>query len=207
MQNYTNTIVPLKANKPYPKFNPDNVLIFDDMFPKYLAEEHEVQLLMYHWEYGHLTDATKPYDKFFGRQIFHRLQGGNQAPSPPFINNLTALISNFIAYHIDKDANYLGLYRISANGQTPGMIAGAHVDTNERNNFWTAVYMVNDSDGDLVFHQDGNEAERVEFKKGRMVVFPSGYLHEAEPPSKSKWRMTIGIMFELTTDRQYNDDR
>ena len=207
MQNFTNnTIVPLKPVKPYPKFDPNNVLIFDDMFPRYLVEEHEVQMLMYHWEYGHFTDSTKPYDKFFGRQIFHRLQGGNQSPAPPLINNLNALISNFIVHHIDKDAQFLGFYRISANGQTPNMIAGAHVDTTERNHFWTAVYMVNEGDGDLIFYSGDKEAERVEFKKGRTVVFPSGYMHEALPPTKTKWRITIGIMFELATERQYQND-
>lgn len=204
MHNFNTPIVPLKSTKPYPKFNPNNVLIFDDMFPQYLIEEHEVQMLMYHWEYGHFTDSNKPYDKFFGRQIFHRLQGGNQAPSMPFINNLTALISSFISYHIDSEAKYLGLYRISANGQTPGMIAGAHVDTTDRNHYWTAVYMAS-GDGDLVFYDDGKEVDRVEFKKGRLAVFPSGYMHEALPPTETKWRMTIGIMFEIDTERQFKE--
>ena len=204
MQNFNNTIMPLKNSAPYPDFDPDNVLIFDGMFPDYLVEEHEAQMLMYQWEYGHSTDATKPYDKFFGRQIFHRAQGGNQAPAPPCVNNLTSLIASVIAPNIDKEANYLGLYRISANGQTPNMIAGAHKDTTERNNFWTAVYMVNAADGDLVFYNDaGEEKDRAEYKKGRTVVFPSGYMHEAEPPVNTKWRITLGIMFEIETNRQY----
>jgi hypothetical protein len=206
MQPINNTITPLKSNKPYPKFNPDNVLIFDDMFPPYLQDEHEVQMLMYHWEYGHFTDHTKPYDKFFGRQMFHRAQGGSQAQTPPFINNLTSLLSSVICHLIDPDAQYLGLYRISANGQTPGMIAGVHVDTKERNGFWTAVYMVNDGDGDLVFYDENNiEKDRAVFKKGRLVVFPSGYMHEALPPTNTKWRVTIGIMFEISTNKHLND--
>jgi hypothetical protein len=86
------------------------------------------------------------------------------------------------------------------------MKAGIHVDTKERNTFWTAVYMVNDSDGDLAFYKNDSDrtlVDSVPFKTGRIVIFPSGYVHEGKPPVTKKWRVTVGVMFDLNTNKQY----
>jgi hypothetical protein len=68
--------------------------------------------------------------------------------------------------------------------------------------------MANISDGALTFYTnntDNIKTDSVEFVPGRIVVFPSGYTHEAEAPVQSKWRVTIGIMFDLDTRRQYDN--
>jgi hypothetical protein len=66
--------------------------------------------------------------------------------------------------------------------------------------------MSNEADGDLTFYKhdtDRVKTDSIEYKKGRIVIFPSGYAHEAQPPSKTKWRTTIAVMFDLDTKKQY----
>lgn len=199
--------VPLKNTTPYPEYNSSNIFVFDDCFPTFLFDDGVYQLGITQWEYGHMTDSSNPEnDMFFGRQLFHALQGGQQAPYPPIVSNFIALVERVLCKQIDPTANWQGIYRVSLNGQTQGMKAGVHVDTRERNTFWTAVYMANYSDGDLSFYKSDTDripTDSIEFRPGRIVIFPSGYAHEAKPPVNTKWRVTAAIMFDLDTKKQY----
>jgi len=201
--------MPLTSSVPYPEYNSNNIMVFDDYLPQYLVNDGIHQLSLMQWEYGHVTDANNlENDVFFGRQLYHKLQGGVQAQFPAIVSNLTAAIERIIAPQIDPNATFQGIYRISANGYTQNMKVGPHIDTRECNTLWTAVYMANISDGALTFYTnntDNIKTDSVEFVPGRIVVFPSGYTHEAEAPVQSKWRVTIGIMFDLDTRRQYDN--
>ena len=202
MQNF----VPLTKLEKYPDYNSSNIFVHDEIFPKYLEDEHEYQMQLEKWEYGHMTDSSNPdYKPFFGRQLFHR-KLNYQEPFPLIVNNLISALHRVLIWQIDPKGEWMGLYRVSFNGQVKGMTAGLHVDTTERNNFWTAVYFVNNADGDLQFYNNREEkvpTDKVEFKKGRIVMFPSGYAHNALAPETSDWRISIGIMFDFKTDRQY----
>ena len=199
--------IPLVKQEPYPEYNSSNIFVFDDCFPNYLVQEGIFQMGIFQWEYGHMTDHTnKDNDLFFGKQLFHKLQGGHQGQFPPIVANIIALIEHVLSKQIDPDAEWRGIYRVSCNGQTQNMKAGIHVDTKERNSFWTAVYMANEADGPLQFYKHDNDrtpTDSVDFKLGRIVIFPAGYAHEALPPVSSKWRVTIAVMFDLDTKRQY----
>ena len=83
-----------------------------------------------------------------------------------------------------------------------------HVDF-EGTGMISAIYYVNDSDGDTVLFNesaydvdmsdradyDFTEVDRVSPEKGRLVIFPSGKYHCGSPPSKSN-RMLINFNFE-----------
>ena len=199
---------PLIKQEPYPEYNSNNVFVFDDCFPPYLVADGEFQIGITQWEYGHYTDINNPAnDLFFGRQLFHTLQGGYQAQFPPVASNLIALLQEVLSKQIDTNAEWQGIYRVSLNGQTPGQHAGIHVDTKECNTLWTAIYMSNKGDGDLTFYKsdtDRTQTNSIEYKQGRIIIFPSGYAHEAQPPTKTKWRTTVAVMFDLKTKRQYD---
>jgi len=194
------------SSEKYPDYNSDNIFVFDEIFPKWMEDDHEYQMLLEKWEYGHLTDSSVPDRKpFFGRQLFHK-QLNYSEQFTPVVNNIISALARGICPMIDSEGAWEDLYRVSFNGQLTGMEAGLHCDTQERNHLWTAVYFVNEADGDLQFYvskDDQTPTDKVEFKKGRFVVFPSGYAHNALAPEKSDWRITIAIMFEFNTERQY----
>lgn len=81
-----------------------------------------------------------------------------------------------------------------------------HCDMNE--NGFTAIYYLNESDGDtLIFNEKTmkpflNEKElsikkRVKNKKGRFVMFNQDYLHAGMPPIESDYRVVINYNFKI----------
>jgi hypothetical protein len=58
----------------------------------------------------------------------------------------------------------------------------------------TAIYYVNDCDGDTLFFNNNNElVESVTPKKGRIVYFDNQILHAGQPPKKSMYRIVINF--------------
>ena len=81
-----------------------------------------------------------------------------------------------------------------------------HCDMNKGG--WTAIYYVNDSDGDtVIFNEksgdsffDGVELsikKRVKNKKGRLVMFNQEYLHAGMPPINSDYRVVVNFNFKI----------
>lgn len=84
----------------------------------------------------------------------------------------------------------------------------AHVDTSTINkNTFSAIYYVNDSDGDTFFFNEHCKEdsliekltikERITPKMGTMVIFPSNQFHASSNPIKSKSRFVVNFMFEM----------
>lgn len=64
--------------------------------------------------------------------------------------------------------------------------------------FWTAIYYVNDSDGNTVIFNNRLKARKViEPKKGRIVLFHGHHFHAGQPPIKSSKRVVINYNFIL----------
>ena len=81
-----------------------------------------------------------------------------------------------------------------------------HCDMNEGG--YTAIYYVNDSDGDtIIFNEktmdpilNGKELsikKRIKNKRGRFVMFNQDYLHAGMPPTKSDYRVVINFNFKM----------
>jgi len=82
-----------------------------------------------------------------------------------------------------------------------------HCDLEEEDS-WTAIYYVNESDGDtLIFKEKGikhffngkelNIKSRVKNKKGRIVIFNQQNLHTGMPPINSDNRIVINYNFKI----------
>jgi len=75
-----------------------------------------------------------------------------------------------------------------------------HIDDSEQD-VYTAIYYVNDSDGDTYFFdKDLNVTNTITPKKGRMVLFDSNKFHSSSSPINSEYRIILNIVFELLDD-------
>lgn len=84
------------------------------------------------------------------------------------------------------------------NGQTYGLDGTWHTDDDELKDRHTLLYMVNSGDtekiGDFQYIDPSNKGyiETVEFKPGRLVLFPSHWDHRGlAPTTKNKMRITL----------------
>jgi hypothetical protein len=77
----------------------------------------------------------------------------------------------------------------------PGNYKVPHNDTNQSGAV-TAIYYVNDSDGDTLFFDDNlNIVKRVSPKKGRTVLFDSEHIHASESNMNTQARCVINFNF------------
>mgnify|MGYP000314676583 CR=1 FL=1 len=75
-----------------------------------------------------------------------------------------------------------------------------HVDDSEQN-VYTAIYYVNDSDGDTYFFdEDLNVTNTITPKKGRMVLFDSNKFHSSSSPINSEYRIVMNTVFKLLSE-------
>lgn len=72
-----------------------------------------------------------------------------------------------------------------------------HVDWDEKG-LMSAIYYVNDSDGDThFFDEELNITNKITPKKGRMVLFDSNVLHSSSSPINTQHRIVFNTVFKL----------
>tara|TARA_Y100000385_G_C12774407_1_gene500698 strand:+ start:72 stop:656 length:585 start_codon:yes stop_codon:yes gene_type:complete len=83
-----------------------------------------------------------------------------------------------------------------------------HPHCDIRENGFTAIYYINDSDGDTIIFNEktvdpflqGKELsikKRIKNKRGRLVMFNQDYLHAGMPPTISDYRAVINFNFKV----------
>ena len=71
-----------------------------------------------------------------------------------------------------------------------------HPHSDLKTDEWTAIYYVNESDGDTIFYDDNKkEIKRFKPKKGTGLVFKSYTLHAGSNPVKYDKRIVINFIF------------
>jgi len=147
-------------------------------------------------------DAPSVFDSL---QFTHTIVRDGSISSNIF-NTLTKLCNNIA---IKESIHTFNMHRVKANLTMPqqdfkkGMYKPPHTDTHESNCI-TAIYYVNDSDGDTLFFdshekmQENNDftiLKTVSPKKGSLVYFPSNIVHSSEYPVNSLMRCVINFNF------------
>jgi len=101
------------------------------------------------------------------------------------------LLNSFGEYSTILRIKYNLLWRCKDSG---GRHSSLHVDGNE--NCLSAVYYVNDSDGDTVII-DGLDTIRIKPKKGSILIFPSYLLHASSNPILQHERICINMVVKV----------
>lgn len=177
--------------------------VVDDFLPEAYQDMVEELLLgeSFPWYLNASTTLTYPFGKTNttdGFQFTHMFMERNKVLSDSY--SLLELMRRHIAktqgVHVGE------VLRIKANLNTPqidypqGHHFAAHTDTEEAN-VMTCLYYVNDCDGETIFFDKKTlkEVNRVEPKKGRLVIFNANTPHAGRPPIKAKQRCVINLNF------------
>lgn len=175
-------------------------LLFDGDFPWFFNEKTVYEDLNKGFFYNDKNTVH-------GSQFNHTFLNNNKINSD-FYKNIAPLIFYFSVHSgikVDKPI------RIKSNLTVPDIVYNnkwhrpAHYDAIEKN-IITAIYYVNDSDGDTIFFEDPKdkkssnvselkEINRVSPKKGQIVYFDSKILHSNALNKDTKYRCVINFNF------------
>jgi hypothetical protein len=115
--------------------------------------------------------------------------------------NLVSLVTHHLM--LTKNIDTSELIRIKGNLNTPinnypkDHHYVAHVDCPDVTKYITAIYYVNDSDGDTkFFNSSGGITDKVTPKKGRLVYFDGDTTHAGCPPINTNVRCVINFNFK-----------
>ena len=143
------------------------------------------------------SDGLKFEDKntIPGPQFTHLLVDvGGKVNSNYYYPNIQPIYSK-LENLFDKDY-YLSRCKINVNlidNRFKNKYHTPHID-NWFEDGITAIYYVNDSDGDtIIFDNDRNIIERIEPKKGRLVYWEGLKFHAKQSPTKTNQRVIINF--------------
>ena len=98
---------------------------------------------------------------------------------------------------IDEDVGDIQLNQIQINITTKDHSGALHVDSGDDVPAYTMVYLVQGDTGmdfwDNNPDRGGKKIDEVEYKEGRLIVFPSRYIHRGIPTNKVSPRVTAGL--------------
>jgi len=182
------------------------VLIFDDVIPKLYQDRIEAMMTNIEFPWKFLSDVTyggkdsaKSVDPnakgtagfahlFYDRMMEH------ESPQWDF---LFPLFLTFV------DTPNYELLRVKGGLLLPTKLGYnmPHIDAECPHT--TALYYVNDSDGDtFFFNNDGEICNRVTPKKGRLIIFDGLTHHASSCPIESSHRLVINFNYVTQTQRE-----
>jgi hypothetical protein len=175
------------------------IQIYDNFMPTPIQYQWELALLESNFSWTYLKDATRPNDgnidinnrvESFGNTLFDQSENYISPEFPQFYGGIF-IINDVI------EKSYHDMYRFRVGLIVPDIKKRLHhnIHTDFSFDHTTALYYVNDSDGDtFFFDNDKNIVERITPKKGRMVVFDGNQLHASSSPT-SNVRVAININY------------
>jgi len=201
-------------------------IVIDDIIPKKLQHKYELDAKDFKWTYQKSTYEEKlgtlstdvmydtgqlvyPIYSFMTNQsrtggFDLPIQIAESFPNGDYMTELEPLLEE-LKKHIPP---FKRLRRIKFNllwrvKEAAGRWNIPHIDTDDRvnafNNKWSAVYYVNNADGDTcLFYPEG--IERVSPKRGRVLIFPANISHASSNPVVSQDRIVINFVMETENE-------
>jgi hypothetical protein len=201
----------------------NDVLIIDDYLDEKSQAHLEESLLdpYFPWFFNKSSYSISIDEKDFPKsensvntfQFIHNFI--NNDTVSPCINVVDPLIQNIkkIPYKFKQIIRIKGNITVNSPEITAEKYGVPHVDSCIEDKFITAVYYVNDSDGDIViFNEKYGESQvftektRISPKRGRLVCFDGRYYHSGNNPSKSWPRVVVNLnlMLDINSEIGYN---
>jgi hypothetical protein len=189
----------------------NDIIILDDVIPKVRQLEIEAMCThqMFPWSFIGGSVTQEDIDGYQLRitpntlnvpQMFSVLYRDNEESSPyflaliPVISALPVTIGQLLRVKLNLT--------LPAAGATPLTYGTPHCDVPNVPNNVTAIYYINDSDGETVifnehFNHNGplTEKARIKPKQGRLVVFDGCLMHAGNYPTTNNPRLIANINF------------
>ena len=120
-------------------------------------------------------------------------------------------LANKLGFNIDKVLRVKVNFNLKEDTRMIDSCYTPHCDQ-LTSDFWTAIYYVDDNDGDTIIFNEINQTreykdytfpgefsirKRVEAKKGRVLLFNGDYYHAGTPPINSNKRIVINYNFTI----------
>lgn len=168
----------------------ERLLLIEEQFPWYLAHTSNYTLHTYE---DSIKENTGLANEKEYHQFVHTFYSNKKINSPfwpniekIFRSNKHVSINNFFRVKSNLNVQIIGATR-----KTHGVLHKDHF----KNDYFTILYYVNDSDGDtLLFNKQKNVIKNIRPKKGRAILFDSNTLHAASPPLNYKFRIVINCI-------------
>jgi len=183
-------------NQQKPPVDKSQIIIMDDVFPKWFQDHLEKLCKEMEWTYvdilGMNDSGPENYLSRLTIDLNYNIFNDYK--------NITEIVNDALTIDVIPKmvptCQIKCLVRMRFNGILQGFDLNPHID-NDNSNIWVFVYYINESDGDTIFydHDHSTEIARCEFKKGRAVIFPADIYHKAEAPKNSKLRLTLGVTY------------
>jgi len=191
------------------------ITVLDQAIAAAQADCIEQQLNNNYFPWYYLSESVLVQD----RELFYHTNGLEYAASLVFRHSFVKdHLINSDFYHViqpvivalEQQLGRVEMEAVSANMVMPdssklGRMDYPHVDRRYTEDHhreyqsWTAIYYVNDCDGDTVIYQGSEIAERITPKKARLAYWDSRLIHSA-PSTATSPRWVIN--FNFSTPRQ-----
>ena len=180
------------------RINPDKIIVLDDI-PQWMIAFGQDQFKQFRFSTHHYGDPARPEDGWlFGGMLFDKYTHGMNwlRDAHNFAFTLNEYFMKHAVFTADKNAVIRNLIRVRVNGMNTSCFAGVHTDSSLPDH-WAVLYYVTDSTGSTdIYDLDNSLVKSIEPKAGRMVMFPAGYPHKANPPSENhQWRITLNYNY------------
>lgn len=187
----------------------DKIFVLDDFLPSWLQDSLDQRLKDYKgWK---ISNVLSPFivNGEQGKECFCTkvLYEANREPWDD-AGGITTLLNEYCTregiFKALPDAQIKALLRVRLNGTFKLLPVYPHEDANpDDKDIWTIIYYVNDSDGGTNFYHDKGDtlAKTVSYKKGRAVMFPAPYYHNAETPVDHSTRITAALMYAIESSK------
>lgn len=173
--------------------DPEKILVFDNVLPDWIVKWGEESMADFDWRYD--TRSYPTGNVFFGKTLLDSFT--DCRPFPPIVQLVLIGFENYLKEN-NWDMEIVNCTKILVNGQLPCTPGDPHCDT-FMEDYWTLVYYCNDSSGNTEFYKNQEDltlVKSVEFKQGRIVLFPSFYNHKGCVPEKGL-RITFGMQLHI----------
>ena len=152
--------------------NPDLIYVFDDILPNTLFQQ------LCNYNYSDLTWQDRR-----GETAWHVFNAG-ELPRPAFLTTTKQYIVRHLQT-IDPDAAITSVaFEFVMKSQPGDLGQSVHPDVYEYGPHWSILIHIAGDGGQTTFYNDleGPEVFAVDFKPGRVIIFPSIYLHKGNLP-------------------------